>query len=113
MTAKQKAVFLSLLITLISVPIFADVLVLKNGKKLQGTIVKEDDQVYEFRDSDGILLTDKKSQIDTEATNKLNPKQEKKEDVADSSQQAGVESNAGNKSVADIAREVRNKKPTT
>lgn len=108
MSAKQKAVFLSLLFILITLPIYADVLVLKNGKKLQGTIVKEDDQVYEFRDSEGILLTVKKSQIDTEATNKLNPKQS-----ADSSKQKDVETRTGNKSVADIAREVRNKKPST
>lgn len=112
MSAKQKAVFLSFLLAFITLPIYADVLVLKNGKKLQGTIVKEDDQVYEFRDSEGILLTVKKSQIDTEATNKLNPKQQKGEDVAESSSEGNFESKATNKSVADIAREVRNKKPS-
>lgn len=113
MSAKQKAVFLSLLFILFTLPIFADVLVLKNGKKLQGSIIKEDALVYEFRDTEGILLTVKKSQVDTEATNKLNPKQEKTEDVAESSSQPDVESNSGNKSVADIAREARHKKPTT
>jgi hypothetical protein len=108
MSAKQKALFLSLLFILITLPIYADVLVLKNGKKLQGSIVKEDGQVYEFRDSEGILLTVKKSQIDTEATNKLNSQQQKTE--AESSSQGDVESKATNKSVADIARAVRHKK---
>jgi len=112
MSAKQKAVFLSLLFILITLPIYADILVLKNGKKLQGTIVKQDALVYEFRDSDGILLTVKKSQIDTEATNKLNSKQQKMENVVESSSEGNVESAGTNKSVADIAREVRNKKPS-
>ncbi len=113
MAAKSKAVFLSLIFILVTLPILADVLVLKNGKKLQGTIVKDDDQVYEFRDSEGILLTVKKSQVDTEATNKLNPKQEKMEDFAESSKQGDGESKSDNKSVADLAREARNKKPGT
>jgi hypothetical protein len=106
MSAKQKAVFLTLLFILITLPIYADVLVLKNGKKLQGNIIKEDDQVYEFRDSEGILLTVKKSQVDADATLKLKPKQ----DNAESSNQTEIESQPANKSVADIAREVRNKK---
>jgi hypothetical protein len=112
MSAKQKAIFLTLLFFVITLPIYADVLVLKNGKKLQGTILKKDALIYEFRDSEGILLTVKKSQIDTEATDKLNPKQQKMEDVGESSSQ-GVESKAADKSVADIAREVRNKKSST
>jgi hypothetical protein len=112
MSAKQKAVFISLLIISFSLPLYADVLVLKNGKKLQGNVIHEDDQVYEFRDTEGILLTVKKSQVDSEATNKLNPKQETTENFAESSSQPEVESKSGNKSVGDIAREVRNKKPT-
>jgi hypothetical protein len=113
MAAKLKGVLLFLLFIFITFPVFADVLVLKNGKKLQGNIIKEDDQVYEFRDSEGIMLTIKKSQVDAEATNKLNPKQEITEGVAESQKQADAETSYGNKSVADIAREVRNKKPGT
>ncbi len=106
MSAKQKAVFLSLIFILGTLPISADVLVLKNGKKLQGTIIHEDAKVYEFRDSTGVVLTVKKSQVDGEASQKLNAEQ-KEVDSATVSKETKSESKPENSSVADLARAAR------
>src|SRR6187402_2693563 len=107
MSAKQKAVFLSLIFILVTLPISADVLVLKNGKKLQGTIIHEDDKVYEFRDSTGVVLTVKKSQVDSEASQKLNAEQKEADTAAEVSKEAESESKPENASVADLARAAR------
>jgi hypothetical protein len=107
MSAKQKAVFLSLILIFIALPLFADVLVLKNGKKLLGEIINEDDKVYELRDSAGIVLTVKKSQVDLEATQKLNPIQTKSEVTSQASEETKSELKPENPSVADLARAAR------
>ncbi|MCI0616681.1 hypothetical protein L0244_27190, partial [bacterium] len=107
MSAKQKAVFLSLIFILVTLPIFAEVLVLKNGKKLQGTIIHEDDKVYEFRDSAGITLTVKKSQVDGDATQKLNAEQKEAVTATEVSKKTKSESKLENSSVADLARAAR------
>jgi hypothetical protein len=107
MSAKPKAVFLSLIFIFITLPILADILVLKNGKKLQGTILHEDDKVYELRDTTGIVLTVKKSQVDAEATQKLNSIQEKSENTSEVSNETEAESKLENASVADLARAAR------
>lgn len=107
MSAKQKAVFLSLIFILVTLPIFAEVLVLKNGKKLQGTIIHEDDKVYEFRDSAGVALTVKKSQVDAEATQKLNAEQKVSNTTTEISKEIKSESKPENSSVADLARAAR------
>jgi hypothetical protein len=107
MSAKQKAVFLSLIFILVTLPISADVLVLKNGKKLQGTIIHEDDKVYEFRDSTGVVLTVKKSQVDGEASQKLNAEQKEADTAAEVSKEIESDSKPENSSVADLARAAR------
>jgi hypothetical protein len=107
MSAKQKAVFLSLIFILGTLPIFAEVLVLKNGKKLQGAIIHEDDKVYEFRDSEGVVLSVKKSQVDAEETQKLNAEQKELDTATEVSKETKSESKAENTSVADLARVAR------
>jgi hypothetical protein len=107
MSAKQKAVFLSLIFILVTLPIFAEVLVLKNGKRLEGKIIHEDDKVYEFRDSTGIVLTVKKSQVDAEGTQKLNAEQKELDTAAEVSKETKTESSTEDTSVADLARVAR------
>jgi hypothetical protein len=59
---------LPVFLLLISTAVFADTLVLKNGKKIEGTIIKEDTESYRIKDLEGIILLVKKSQINPEAT---------------------------------------------
>ncbi len=105
MAAKPKAVFFSLVFLFITLPILADVLVLKNGKKLEGTLVKQDDEVYLLQDPMGIIITVKKSQVDVDATEKLNAEQKKLE--AALPKETKSESKPENTTVADLARAAR------
>lgn len=107
MAAKQKAVFLSLIFIFIALSVFADVLVLKNGKKLEGTLIKQDNEVYLLRDPMGIIITVKKSQVDDAATQKLNPIQVKSKVTSEDSKEIKSESKSENPSVADLARAAR------
>lgn len=107
MAAKQKAVFLSLLFIFITLPIYADILVLKNGKKLEGTLIQQDAEVYLLRDTTGIILTVKKSQVDDEATQKLNAERKKSEPAPEVSNETKSHSPPEKASVADLARAAR------
>ncbi|HSE41661.1 MAG TPA: hypothetical protein VLH08_12940, partial [Acidobacteriota bacterium] len=91
---------------LFSTALFADTLVLKNGKKIQGTIIKEDAESYKIKDLEGIVILVKKSQINPEAS-VIN-----KESTSESIPQAKTapESSQTAQSVADVAREARDKK---
>jgi hypothetical protein len=103
MAAKPKAVFFSLLFIIIAFPLLADVLVLKNGKKLQGTILHEDDKIYELRDTTGIVLTVKKSQIDPEATRI----EKQSKPASDVSKEPEPEAKPDSPSVAELAKAAR------
>jgi hypothetical protein len=72
----MKTVLFSIAILFVSASLFAHTLVLKNGKKIEGTLVNENSEGLEIRDSQGIVIFVKRSQLDAEATSKLNVKVE-------------------------------------
>jgi hypothetical protein len=90
----------------ISISLFADTLVLKNGKKLEGTIVEEDAETYRIRDSQGIVILVKKSQVDSKSISETNIK--KTEEPAET--KAETKPAQTPTSVADVARNVRDSK---
>jgi hypothetical protein len=72
----MKTFLFSVAILFVSSTLFAHILVLKNGKKIEGTLINESEEGYEIRDSQGIVIFVKRSQLDAEATSKLNVKAE-------------------------------------
>jgi hypothetical protein len=93
---------------LFSTTLFADTLVLKNGKKIQGTIIKEDAESYKIKDLEGIVILVKKSQINPEATvinRKSTATPENKPEV-----KSVPDGSQSTPSVVDAARQAREKK---
>jgi hypothetical protein len=80
--------------------------VLKTGKRVEGTVVSDDETAIRIRDADGLVLTLKKATIDEGATESANPKQEPQTaPAADRTEKPQSE-----KSVAEIAAEAQKKK---
>ena len=103
----MKTLSLCMAVLVISTSLFADTLVLKNGKKIEGTVVEEDAEGYRIRDSQGIVIFVKKSQLDANAS------QITKEPEPDTSKAKNEQPEITSKnpsSVAEVARESRDNK---
>ncbi len=109
MALTRKRLFFFLIFIFLTTSLLADILVLKNGKKVEGSLIYQDDEVFQLRDTMGIIITVKKSQIDQEATRKLNEEQKKLESVSEPPKQS-PQSKPQEVGVADLAREAREKK---
>lgn len=68
----SKKVFLTLCCLLVSLSCFGYDLILKNGKVINGTLVSENDSTIVIRDSHGVIISVRRANLDTEATNRAN-----------------------------------------
>jgi hypothetical protein len=63
--------FLFLFLT-ICIPAHCFTVILKNGKRIQGTLISEDEQSLQFKGQDGIFISFKKAALDFEAMENQN-----------------------------------------
>ncbi|MFC1588467.1 tetratricopeptide repeat protein [Planctomycetota bacterium] len=59
----RKVLLLLLTAVLLCCPVFAEILIMKNGRKVEGKIISEDDSKLVFRTNSGMQITYKKSDI--------------------------------------------------
>ena len=104
----MKTLSFCIAVLLMGTSLFADTLVLKNGKKIEGAVVEEGAEGYRIRDSQGIVIFVKKSQLDANASQITKIKQQPA--MSDTKVEQPDNPSKNSSSVAEIARESRDNK---